>query len=121
MEERMKLFIVLLGCKPKGRITEQHDIFFGIGKNLKDLKGRILEFWPDAGEKIHIDAWREITKVDDYKVEVRLKSDPTINTESLRLFFINLGGYKKEEFEEFHYKMIVVAEDKGIAIKKERG
>jgi Domain of Unknown Function (DUF1543). len=110
--------MVLLGCKPKSRNTEQHDIFFSIGKNLKELKHEMLEFWPDAGEKIHVDAWREITKVEDYKVEVRLKSEQITNTNSLRIFFINLGGYKKAEFEEFHYKMIVVAEDKGIAIKK---
>ena len=110
--------MVLLGCTPKGRNIEQHDIFFGIGNNLKELKNEMLEFWPDSGEKIHVDAWREITKVDDYKVEVRLKSEEIINNNSLRLFFINLGGYKKGEFEEFHYKMIVVAEDKGMAIKK---
>ena len=33
-----------------------------------------------------------------------------------KLFFINLGGYKQNEFEEFHYKMLVVASDKGEAI-----
>jgi hypothetical protein len=26
-----------------------------------------------------------------------------------QLFFINLGGYKENEFEEYHYKMITVA------------
>jgi Domain of Unknown Function (DUF1543) len=33
-----KLFMILLGCRPKGRHTEQHDIFFGIGNELADLK-----------------------------------------------------------------------------------
>jgi hypothetical protein len=33
------------------------------------------------------------------------------------LFFINLGGYKKDEFEEFHYKMVVAAAEKSTAIK----
>src|SRR5678809_1545416 len=35
---------------------------------------------------------------------------------SCRLFFINLGGYKQNEFEEFHYKMIIAANNKGEAI-----
>ena len=35
----------------------------------------------------------------------------------MKLFFINLGGYKPGEFEEFHYKMIVAAENKPAASK----
>ena len=35
-----------------------------------------------------------------------------------KLFFINLGGYKENEFEEFHYKMLAVAGDKGVAIQQ---
>ena len=35
---------------------------------------------------------------------------------AVKLFFINLGGYKQNEFEEFHYKMIIAASDKSEAI-----
>lgn len=38
----------------------------------------------------------------------------------LDLFFINLGGYKVGEFEEYHYKMVTVAETLGLASKKAR-
>ena len=34
-----------------------------------------------------------------------------------RLFFINLGGYKENEFEEYHYKMLTACEDKSVAIQ----
>jgi hypothetical protein len=34
------------------------------------------------------------------------------------LFFINLGGYKENEFDEFHYKMLVASEDKAEAVKR---
>ena len=37
---------------------------------------------------------------------------------SRQLFFINLGGYKKDEFDEFHYKMVVAAKDKAAAIQQ---
>ena len=37
-----------------------------------------------------------------------------------KLFFINLGGYKENEFEEYHYKIITAAKDKGEAIRKSK-
>ena len=108
--------MVLLGCKPSGRNTEQHDLFFGIGRSLSDVKNDIIDFWKEANGKIHIDGWREVTLVDGYKISVANKSN--IATEKEKLFFINLGGYKQNEFEEFHYKMLTIAADKGIAIQK---
>lgn len=111
--------MLLLGCKPNGRFTEQHDIFFGAGESLKDLVPDILSFWPDAG-KIHIDAWRTVTEADGYEIKLvpRENETNTIDTNNPQLFFINLGGYKENEFEEFHYKMLVVGKDKGEAIQK---
>ena len=102
----VKLFMLLLGCKPKGRNTEQHDIFFGIGTSLKDLVPAITGFWPEP-PKIHIDAWREVTKVGRYDVEILPRGEAK-ETISEKLFFLNLGGYKPNEFDEFHYKMLVV-------------
>lgn len=106
--------MVLLGCRPKGRHTEQHDIFFGIGNELADLKPQMEKFWP--GTQLHIDAWRMITSVDGYTIQVVRREHPKEN-ESNHLFFLNLGGYKQNEFEEFHYKMLTVAASKGDAVK----
>ncbi len=110
-----KLFMLLLGATPPARFTEQHDIFFAIGTTLKDLVADIELFWPD-GKGLHIDAWREVSMVDGHQVSVSPKTE-VVSTSS-RLFFLNLGGYKKDEFDEFHYKMLVVASDKGEAIKQ---
>lgn len=116
--EPYRLYMILLGCKPPGRYTEQHDIFFGIGRSLKDMVPAIISAWPEA-PKIHIDAWREVTTVDGYEILV-LPKETRVKNETLpeKLFFLNLGGYKKEEFEEHHYKMIVVAKDKSTAIQQ---
>ncbi len=101
-----KLFICLLGCKPNGRHTEQHDVFFGIAASLQELIPAFYEFWPEAENDIHLDAWREVTQVDGYKVDVLPREDhKLLLQEEPRLYFINLGGYKKNEFDEFHYKM----------------
>lgn len=109
--------MILLGCRPEGRNIEQHDIFFGIGTTIKELIPDIIKSWPETKGKIHMDAWREVTTVNGYSVSV---VDTQKSTSSIKLFFINLGGYKKNEFEEFHYKMIVAASDKADAIKQSK-
>lgn len=108
--------MVLLGCRPKGRNTEQHDVFFGIGATIKDLVPQFKAFWPGAGT-MHVDAWREVTIVDNYSIAVVPANDAEPDQEQ-QLFFLNLGGYKEDAFEEFHYKMLVVAQDKNEAIRQ---
>lgn len=114
MDNNLKLFMVLLGCTPKNRLTEQHDIFFGIGTSIHGLKPDFYAFWPDGGQ-LHIDSWREVNHVDGYAISVVPKSEATPN--DLTLFFLNLGGYKPGDFEEHHYKLLVVAKTMAEAVK----
>ena len=116
MENEVKLYMIMLGCRPKGRCTEQHDIFFGIGNSLKELIPSMNAFWPEAKGQIHIDAWREVTMVDDFQIKVLPKGTATTSTS--QLFFINLGGYKENEFEEYHYKMLAVGDSLSDVTKK---
>jgi hypothetical protein len=114
--------MLLLGSTPKGRHIEQHDIYFGIANSLKEMVSSIVAYWPEAQGKIHIDAWREVTAVDGFEVKVIEKSsieNAVVETANKpKLFFINLGGYKQNEFEEYHYKMLAVGSDKGAAIQQ---
>jgi len=110
----LKLFMVLLGCTPKGRLTEQHDIFFGIGTSVTSLVKDMYAFWPDSGG-LHIDAWREVTHVNGYSISVVLKDEAIPSDE--KLFLLNLGGYRPGEFEEYHYKTLTVAKRMSEAIK----
>lgn len=115
--DELKLYMVLLGCKPNGRFTEQHDLFFGIGRSLKELLPEIKSFWKNSGE-LHIDAWREVTAVSNHRIEI-LPAD-AIDSNDLKLFFINLGGYRENEFDEFHYKVLAVADSLSSAIKQSK-
>ena len=112
----LKLYFLLLGCKPPGRFTEQHDVFFGIASSLKELVPQIKASWPEAKGNIHIDAWREVTHVDGYDVIITEKQPEETNAPAL--YFLNLGGYKPDAFDEFHYKMLVAAADESEAIRK---
>lgn len=105
--------MILLGCKPAGRNIEQHDIFFGIAQQLKDLIPSIQTFWPNAG-KIHLDGFKEINNVDGYQISIAEKD--AVPQNGNKLFFINLGGYKQNEFEEYHYKIVSVATKREDAI-----
>ncbi len=113
----LKLYMLLLGCRPSGRFTEQHDVLFAIGEHPKALVPQIRNFWPEAKGIIHVDAFREVTLVDDFAIAIVEKINTTVAPTN-KLFFINLGGYKRGEFDEFHYKMLVVASSKEAAITK---
>ena len=112
-----KLYMLLVGASPVGRHTEQHDVFFGIAKTVADLLPGVIAFWPEARGKLHIDAWRQVTLVNGYEVKV---VDCLDHASETQLFFINLGGYKRGEFEEFHYKMVVAASDKNEAMRQSK-
>ena len=114
--EKQYLYMILVGCKPPGRNTEQHDVFFTIGQSIAGLVPILREFWPVEGKGLHVDAWRRVGFVDGWGV--RVVERPAGTAADLRLFFINLGGYKMGEFEEFHYKMLTVAANKEEAIRK---
>lgn len=117
MDTNLKLYMVLLGCTPKGRLTEQHDIFFGIAASVQELKADMYSFWPDGGQ-LHIDSWREVTYVEGYKVTIVPKYEDLPSAK--KLFFLNLGGYKPDDLEEYHYKMLAVGEKMSDAIKKSK-
>lgn len=112
--ENLKLFMLMLGCKPPGRHVEQHDVFFGIAVSLRDLIPEIQAFWPEP-EKIHIDAWREVNTVDGYAVKIVTRNNS--NSQNSKLFFINLGGYQPNKFEEQHYVVLTVQDDFASAAK----
>jgi hypothetical protein len=113
----MRLFFLLLGVRPPGRHTEQHDVFFGIGKDLADLVQDIKAFWPEGGSALHVDAWRTVTKIDDHRIEVSEKNSLSNSQTRLKLFFLNLGGYKRGLFDELHFKYLCVSENKATAVQ----
>ncbi|WP_367103360.1 DUF1543 domain-containing protein [uncultured Psychrobacter sp.] len=117
----LKLFMIQLGGRPKGRLVEQHDMFFGVANHVNELISDINSHWPEVKNKWHIDSYRAITKVDDYSiklVETNESNHSEKDDNGLKLFFINLGGYQHGSFEEFHFKLLIVATSQAEAIKQ---
>lgn len=111
----MKLFYIILGATPKGRNIEQHDVFFGIAETLHDLVPDMKNFWKEAKGKIHLDAYQEVKFIDGFEVKVVEKTE--LNQEN-QLFFINLGGYKRGFFAEFHEQHLMVGASMGEVVKR---
>ncbi|AZI23249.1 DUF1543 domain-containing protein [Chryseobacterium taklimakanense] len=111
----LKLFYIILGATPEGRNIEQHDVFFGIAENLRDLVPSIKSFWPEAKGKIHLDAYKEVKFVDSYEVKI---AEKTPGSSENQLFFINLGGYKPGQFAEFHEQHLMAGKSMGEVIKR---
>ena len=112
------LFMVQLGGRPKGRLIEQHDIFFGVANQVSELVDDINHHWPEVKNKWHIDSYRAITKVGNHTVKLIESDNQAENDNGLKLFFINLGGYQRGSFEEFHHKLLIVADNQKDAIKQ---
>ena len=119
------LFMVQLGGRPKGRLIEQHDMFFGVADELIELIPAINEHWPEVKNKWHVDSYRAVTRVGGYRIDWVSQDESDSANENqaddatnLKLFFINLGGYLPDDFEEYHHKLLIVAPTQAEAIKQ---
>lgn len=119
MTNELKLYMILLGSRAPGRHVEQHDYFFAISPNLKELVPHMKAFWKGTSGNLHIDGWREVNAVDSYEVKVILKADGFTDT-SEKLFFINLGGYQEGKLEEQHYTVLTIQKDRAMPYKQQK-
>ena len=133
----MKLFMLKIGARPQGRLIEQHDVMFVIANSLSETIESVNQHWPAVKNNWHLDAWREVKRVGDYQILLSTDSlskdglskdnaladnifaddrvDNKLDSHGKQLYFVNLGGYLPGQFEEFHYKTLMVAETLGKA------
>ena len=103
------LWKVLLGGKPAGRNIEQHDITFAVGKQIDDCVPALKQFWPIPG--VHVDSYVPVRIVGSYRVHVVAQDESVPGAiPGAKLFFLNLGGYLPNDPEEYHERMLVVAD-----------
>lgn len=133
----MKLFMLKIGARPPGRLIEQHDVMFVIANSLSETIETVNQHWPAVKNNWHLDAWREVKRVGNYQILLSTDSlskdglskdnaladniltdervDNKLDSQGKQLYFVNLGGYLPGQFEEFHYKTLVIAETLGKA------
>lgn len=99
-----KLFLLVIGGTPKGRNVEQHDVLFTVAETLEKTFDAVKKHW---NTKVHIDSYMMVEQVDGYQVKISSGKQKTKS--DMKLIFINLGGYKKNDLEEYHKKLVVAA------------
>lgn len=106
----IKLFLVVLGATVPGRLIEQHDVVFAAANEVSELVPLLQDAWP-AGSSVHIDAYREVSVVGQYRVQLSPSTPQHTDCTpaGVQLFFFNLGGYVQGDMEEHHHKALVVA------------
>lgn len=110
-----KLFMVYVGGHTETSNVEVHDIRFVVGETIEDCIPDLRAQWWGDPDTLHLDCWGEVRSVDDY--EVVLSEKPPQEGKD-KLFFVNLGGYDPEIYDELHKNMIVAAESEAWAKHK---
>ena len=110
-ESPRHLFMVMVGGHTPTSNLEVHDMRFVAGAKIEDTYETLQSEWWGDPDTLHLDVWSKITAVDDYAVT--LKSEPY--TGENKLFFINLGGYDPDYFDELHKNILVVAKSEAFA------
>ena len=61
----------------------------------------MVKKWFGSTTKLHVDAWAELKFIDSHEVELAPGKGAT-NDGDKKLYFINLGAYRKNHFQEIH-------------------
>jgi hypothetical protein len=101
----MKLFVIYIGGVHERAFIELHDMRFVVAQSIEDTYEYLRNSWWGSPESLHLDAWGVLEFADGY--DIILKDYPQ-DSEN-KLYFVNLGGYDKDQFTELHKNVFVVA------------
>lgn len=99
-----KLFMVLVGGHTPTSNLEVHDMRFVTGTALRDTYDTLQSEWWGDPDSLHIDGWAHVTQIDGFDLSL----SPEKYTGAEKLYFINLGGYVPDLFDEVHKNILVV-------------
>ena len=108
----MQLFVIYIGGMHDESFIELHDMRFVIANSIEDTYDELKKTWWGIPESLHLDAWGVLRYADGHAIH--LAAEPAQNTQN-KLYFVNLGGYDKNQFTELHNNVFVVAENESQA------
>lgn len=100
----MKLFMVLVGGHTPTSNLEVHDMRFVTGATIQETYETLQSEWWGDPNTLHVDVWGEVNTIDGYDVSL----SPTPYEGDMGLYFINLGGYVPDLFDEVHKNILIV-------------
>lgn len=93
---------------------ELHDIRFAMGEKIEDCYEDLRAQWWGTPKTLHLDSWGSVEQADGF--DITLKDTPYEGVH--KLFFLNMGGYNGDDFEELHKNVLIVEETQHKAIVK---
>ena len=121
------LFLVVVGGKSTKANIELHDVRWLIGSRIEDTFEQIRNDWFGEIKGLHIDSYKKITNIDGYKIELFEDKEEQNNpnnkrflksNSAMKLWFVNLGGYKNDSMIEYHEFGLFVANSSQEAITR---
>lgn len=109
-----KLFVIYIGGSTETSLIELHDMRFVIADKIEDTYADLKKTWWGTPESLHLDCWGALEFADGYKIDLVKQAVDN----PLKLYFINLGGYSKNDFTELHQNIFLVAESESEAKKR---
>ncbi|CCQ09906.1 conserved protein of unknown function [Pseudoalteromonas luteoviolacea B = ATCC 29581] len=97
--------MVYLGGRVAGCHIEMHDVRFVVGTSIEQTYTKLKQQWVGDKNAVHMDSYVEIKHVDGYAVNLTTSKTPS----SLKLYFVNLGGYIATSLAEQHDFALIVA------------
>lgn len=111
----MKLFVIYMGGAHEQALIELHDIRFVVAHSIEDTYEELRKSWWGIPSSLHLDAWGVLHSTDGYKIH--FSNEPALSQEH-KLYFVNLGGYDVQQFNELHKNIFVVATNEQDAKQK---
>ena len=121
------LFLVVVGGKSTKANIELHDVRWLIGSRIEDTFEQIRNDWFGEIKGLHIDSYKKITNIDGYKIVLYEDKEEQNNSKNkrflksnsdIKLWFVNLGGYKNDSMIEHHRFGLFVANSSQEAITR---
>ena len=100
------LFQVVLGGHAPGCLVELHDVRFVAGESIEACLPELGRQWFGTRKGLHVDAYMAVRAIDGWSVS--LVSEPP-EPRAEQLWFVNLGGYRRDVMAEIHHAGLVVA------------
>lgn len=102
------LFVIYIGGTHEKSLIELHDIRFVVADTIEETYESLKKTWWGTPESLHLDAWGILRYADGHNITI---SHQPITDSKNKLYFVNLGGYDKNQFTELHQNIFVVAEN----------
>ncbi|MBB1200838.1 DUF1543 domain-containing protein [Enterobacteriaceae bacterium 89] len=113
----MNLYMFYVGGNAGRSNIEVHDIQFVAASTPEEAWPALREAWFGDADKIHIDGYSRLTWADGHAIHL----SPEPASDSVKLFFVNAGGYHPDTLAELHEFDLFVAENAAQAKQKALG